>query len=359
VQTGLDESLQDRMLGEVGEIPGNIGEGLMDLGAAAGGMLGGMLGGSPEPSPGSAGRAERRRGLAAEGDPSPSAEPPAPSPGSRGRNRGPVLPDDQTGDARGVLDPGATPAAAEGRQGGAALWQASWAAPAGTMQEVRQLLAASAAERPSAQLLGLIDRTEGAGDYDTLFGHAQRPGGADGGRFDDVRVSQMTLGALKAFAGVGPGMSAYGRHVYGELAQSGQEPREATPMGRYQIVGTTLARLQGEMGLSDDTVFSPRVQDAMALRLIDQRLGAATTMEGKIAGLREEWEGFQGVQAGALASAIREYESGQGRAAPGGMASGVTGYRSPEVPRWLQAERDLHGIPDPGAGSLRRTTSTA
>jgi conjugal transfer mating pair stabilization protein TraG len=85
VQTGLDESLQDRMLGEVGEIPGNIGEGLMDLGAAAGGMLGGMLGGSPEPSPGSAGRAERRRGLAAEGDPSPSAEPPAPSPGSRGR----------------------------------------------------------------------------------------------------------------------------------------------------------------------------------------------------------------------------------------------------------------------------------
>jgi hypothetical protein len=76
-------------------------------------------------------------------------------------------------------------------------------------------------------------------------------------------------------------------------------------------------------------------------------------MEGKIAGLREEWEGFQGVQAGALASAIREYESGQGRAAPGGMASGVTGYRSPEVPRWLQAERDLHGIPDPGAGSLR------
>jgi conjugal transfer mating pair stabilization protein TraG len=349
VQTGLDESLQDRMLDEVSEIPGNIGDGLMDLGAAAGGLLGG----SPEPSPGSAGRAERRRGPAAEGDPSPSAEPPAPSPGSRGRNRGRVLPDDQTGDARGMLDPSAAPAAAEGRQGGAALWQASWAAPAGTMQEVRQLLAASAAERPSAQLLGLIDRTEGAGDYDTLFGHAQRPGGADGGRFDDVRVSQMTLGALKAFAGVGPGMSAYGRHVYGELAQSGQEPREATPMGRYQIVGTTLARLQGEMGLSDDTVFSPRVQDAMALRLIDRRLGAAATMEGKIAGLREEWEGFQGVQAGALASAIREYESGQGRAAPGGMASGVTGYRSPEVPRWLQAERDLHGIPDPGAGSLR------
>ncbi len=151
VQTGLDESLQDRMLGEVGEIPGNIGEGLMDLGAAAGGMLGGMLGGSPEPSPGSAGRAERRRGLAAEGDPSPSAEPPAPSPGSR---------------AASVLRPRDAAAARRARreaQGGAALWQASWAAPAGTMQEVRQLLAASAAERPSAQLLGLIDRTEGGG----------------------------------------------------------------------------------------------------------------------------------------------------------------------------------------------------
>jgi hypothetical protein len=100
------------------------------------------------------------------------------------------------------------------------------------------------------------------------------------------------------------------------------------------------------MGLSDDTVFSPRVQDAMALRLIDRRLGAAATMEGKIAGLREEWEGFQGVQAGALASAIREYESGQGRAvASDAMASEATGHRSPEVPRWLQAERDLHGIP--------------
>jgi hypothetical protein len=66
------------------------------------------------------------------------------------------------------------------------------------MQEVRQLLAASAAERPSAQLLGLIDRTEGAGDYDTLFGHAQRPGGADGGRFDDVRVSQDDPGRAEA-----------------------------------------------------------------------------------------------------------------------------------------------------------------
>jgi hypothetical protein len=53
-------------------------------------------------------------------------------------------------------------------------------------------------------LFALIDKTEGGGNYDTLFGHSQR-----GGRFDGVRVSDMTLAQLSDFASP-PGNTANG-----------------------------------------------------------------------------------------------------------------------------------------------------
>lgn len=150
---------------------------------------------------------------------------------------------------------------------------------------------------PESELHGLIDRTEGAGNYDTLFGHSQRSG-----RFSGVRVSQMTLGQVKEFSSTS---GSYGQWVKGEVG------RVATPMGRYQIVGTTLRRLQEKMGLSDDTIFSPQLQDAMASELMRERLSGKTSNSAKMAALRQEWEGFKHVSDAELTRAIVAFEGRQ------------------------------------------------
>lgn len=144
-------------------------------------------------------------------------------------------------------------------------------------------------------LLALIDRTEGAGNYSTLFGHSQR----DSGQFAGVDVTQMTLAEVKEFSNP---RGAYGQWVKGQVG------RVATPMGRYQIVGTTLRNVQEALNLPDDTLFSPQVQDQMADYLIRQRLASANSMEGKMRALRAEWEGFKHVSDSALMAAIRRYE---------------------------------------------------
>jgi hypothetical protein len=156
---------------------------------------------------------------------------------------------------------------------------------------------ASATEGPSAGLFGLIDRHEGGGQYDTLFGFSQR----GDGRFAGTDVSSMTIGQALEFASP--------RGEYGQWVR-GQVGRVATPMGRHQIVGTTLRNAARDMGLPMDTPFSPQTQDAIANHLARQRLARADSMEGKVAGLRSEWEGFRNVDDATLIAAIRQFEAG-------------------------------------------------
>lgn len=143
----------------------------------------------------------------------------------------------------------------------------------------------------SNPFLGLIDRYEGAGNYSTLFGHAQR----DGGRFAGTDVSQMTLGQLGEFSSP--------RGDYGQWVR-GQVGRVATPMGRYQIVGTTLRGAAQQLGLSPDTPFNAQTQDTIAMHLARQRLAGATTRAGQRAALRAEWEGLGSVNDRDLDAAI-------------------------------------------------------
>ena len=154
--------------------------------------------------------------------------------------------------------------------------------------------------RPASpgSFLALIDKTEGAGNYSTLFGHSQKRGGP----FENVDVSRMTLGELKRFSAP---TGAYGQWVKGELARNGQRARVATPMGRYQFVGTTLSRVAKQMGLSDDTVFDARTQDAMFLFHAKQTARNANSLEGKVAVLRGQWEGLKSVPSRELAQAVR------------------------------------------------------
>ena len=140
-----------------------------------------------------------------------------------------------------------------------------------------------------------IDRTEsggGADQYDTLFGHRNRNNG--------VRVSTMTIGQAGAFADPN---GEYGQSVNAEIG------RVATPMGKFQIVGSTLRGLQEDLQLPDDVPFSPAVQEQLGLYLAQQRVLGPRTREAQRAGLRAEWEGFKNVSDAELDVMIDEIRS--------------------------------------------------
>lgn len=149
-------------------------------------------------------------------------------------------------------------------------------------------------------LMGLMDRYEGGGRYDTLFGHSQK------NRFKGIDVSKMTLGQLKDFQST---KGEYGNWVKQELGRQGQTPRIATPIGRYQFVGTTLRNVSAAMGLSDDTVFDKGTQDAMFQFHLRRTLASAKGgMMGKVKALRGQWEGFKNVPTPTLVAEIRKLE---------------------------------------------------
>lgn len=146
-------------------------------------------------------------------------------------------------------------------------------------------------------LLQLIDQTEGGGDYDTLFGHSQ-----NGGAFDGVRVSEMTLAEAIAFS------SERGEGSYGEWVRRNNPAGDlATPMGRYQIVGSTLRNVVEELGLPLDTKFDRDTQDLIASHLARRRLEGKTGLPQMRAALRSEWAGFRHVPDSVLDQAILDF----------------------------------------------------
>jgi hypothetical protein len=140
-----------------------------------------------------------------------------------------------------------------------------------------------------------IDRTESGGSadqYDTLFGHRNRNNG--------VRVSEMTIGQASEFASPN---GQYGQSVNDQIG------RVATPMGKFQIVGSTLRNLQKDLALPDDVPFSPAVQEQLGLYLAQQRVLGPRTRESQRAGLRAEWAGFKDVSDAELDVMIDEIRS--------------------------------------------------
>lgn len=175
---------------------------------------------------------------------------------------------------------------------------------AGVGQGTGGIGAAGPAQASSNGLFGLIDQVEGGGNYSTLFGNAQ-----NGGRFDGVDVSQMTLDQLYDFSNPS---GEYGQWV------AGANPKGvvATPMGRHQIVGTTLRGAAAEMKLPGSTKFTPGVQDAVAGHLAHRRLAGAQSPAAKRAAMRAEWDGFRNVSDAALDAAIQQFEGTYGQVPP-------------------------------------------
>lgn len=89
---------------------------------------------------------------------------------------------------------------------------------------------------------------ESGGDYNALFGYSNRPGK----QFEGTRLTDMTVDQALAFASPsGP----YGQWVKGQVG------RVATPMGAYQVVGTTLRDAKRGLGLRGDEKMTPELQD--------------------------------------------------------------------------------------------------
>jgi hypothetical protein len=93
---------------------------------------------------------------------------------------------------------------------------------------------------------------ESGGDYNALFGYANRPGG----QFSGVNLTDMTVDQALQFSNPsGP----YGQSVKGQIG------RVATPMGAYQVVGTTLRGAKEGLGLTGQERMTPELQDAIGM----------------------------------------------------------------------------------------------
>lgn len=138
--------------------------------------------------------------------------------------------------------------------------------------------------------LDLIAHAEGTSEADGYRGYNET---LDYGRWTggDVDLVNMTLGEVKALQ---QKMLSYpeNRARYGSGSARG-----SSALGRYQIVGRTLRSVQSALGLSDDTKFTPAVQDRMAMHLLNGR-GYADWKSGKISDDRflnnvaGEWASF-------------------------------------------------------------------
>lgn len=148
------------------------------------------------------------------------------------------------------------------------------------------------------ELTELIDQTEGKGDYNALFGFSNR----EGREFGNINVSEMTIAELKEFTDPnGP---------YAQFVKANNpEGVVATPLGRYQFVGSTMVEIAEQMGLPDDAVFTPEIQDRMFAFKTSQLLKNETDMGRMMSKLRNTWVGFKEVEDETLQRAIERFNS--------------------------------------------------
>lgn len=109
---------------------------------------------------------------------------------------------------------------------------------------------------------------ESGGDYNALFGYSNRPGG----RFAGTDLTRMSVGDVINFTSPN---APYAEYVRGQVG------RTATPVGAYQVVGTTLRDAVQSLGIDPSQPFDQATQD---------RIGQ-WVMENQGTGA---WEGYRG-----------------------------------------------------------------
>lgn len=132
----------------------------------------------------------------------------------------------------------------------------------------------AAAEKGVLDLIGYAEGTDRGRGYNETLDYGRWTGG-------DVNLINMTLREVLELQRM---MLANpeNRALYGD-------GKGSSAVGRYQIVSTTLKGLIDRLGLSLDELFTPELQDRMALELVRGR------QAGGPAAMRLEWEGLNRV----------------------------------------------------------------
>lgn len=117
-----------------------------------------------------------------------------------------------------------------------------------------------------------IFRGESGGDYNALFNYMNR----SGGMFDNVKITDMTVDGALDFATLsGPGSN------YASYVGIQNDGVKATPMGAYQVVGTTLRDAKRGLGLRGDELMTRELQDRIGRYIYDtQGTGAWAGYKG-------------------------------------------------------------------------------
>ena len=117
-----------------------------------------------------------------------------------------------------------------------------------------------------------IFRGESGGDYNALFNYVNR----SGGMFDNVKITDMTVDGALDFATLsGPGSN------YASYVGIQNDGVKATPMGAYQVVGSTLRDAKRGLGLRGDELMTRDLQDRIGKYIYDtQGTGAWAGYKG-------------------------------------------------------------------------------
>jgi hypothetical protein len=118
------------------------------------------------------------------------------------------------------------------------------------------------------ELKRMVFPGESGGDYNALFGYANRPGG----QFAGVNLTDMTVDQALQFAAPS---GAYGQSVKNQIG------RVATPMGAYQVVGTTLRAAKQGLGLTGSERMTPELQDQIGMWIYQNQGPGAWEAWGK------------------------------------------------------------------------------
>jgi hypothetical protein len=121
------------------------------------------------------------------------------------------------------------------------------------------------------QLKRMVFPGESGGDYNALFGYANRPGG----QFEGFNLTDMTVDQALQFAAPS---GAYGQSVRNQIG------RVATPMGAFQVVGTTLADAKRGLGLTGSERMTPALQDQIGMWIYENQGPGAWEAWGKSGG---------------------------------------------------------------------------
>ena len=157
----------------------------------------------------------------------------------------------------------------------------------------------------------LTDLESGAGGSNALLNQSQNS------QFSDINVSTMPISEVMAFQqkrGAGS-YHAWSKKNMPDGTEAKKQGLGSTPVGKYQFVGDTLKDLKengtlDELGITDDTIFDEKTQDALFVRYAQDRLKGKTTDGERIAEMRNIWEGLKKASDEEVLSVIAGIETG-------------------------------------------------